>query len=290
MTRVGDSYGALDNHCPHQGGPLGEGSIENGWLRCPWHGYDYDPCTGTPPPGFTDAPACFAVEVRDDGVYVGTRARTRARAHRVRRHGRDDGPWGVRHVFGMVGHSNLGFADAMRRAEERGELTLRRHPPRGRGGVRGVSAYGKLTGRPAACFAHRRAGLDQPAHRPVRRQGRPGAGARDLRAGAVEGARPWRVPGPRPRPRRSPTSPAFSADGAGRVRPRRADDARVQARASSDAVSPTSCCPTRCRCIASTTRPRGGPAGRARRPARSHHPMTSCARMPDADSPPPGAR
>ena len=74
-ARVGDEYGALDNHCPHQGGPLGEGSIEKGWLRCPWHGYDYDPLTGTPPPGFTDAPACFPVEVRDDGVYVELAAR-----------------------------------------------------------------------------------------------------------------------------------------------------------------------------------------------------------------------
>ncbi len=56
LTRCGGRYGALDNHCPHQGGPLGEGSIEKGWLRCPWHGYDYDPLTGTPPPGFSDAP------------------------------------------------------------------------------------------------------------------------------------------------------------------------------------------------------------------------------------------
>lgn len=30
--------------------------------------------------------------------------------------------WGVTSVFGMVGHSNLGFADAMRVAEERGDL------------------------------------------------------------------------------------------------------------------------------------------------------------------------
>ncbi|MBX3286176.1 MAG: Rieske (2Fe-2S) protein, partial [Actinobacteria bacterium] len=49
LTRSGGGYGALDNRCPHQGGPLGEGSIEGGWLRCPWHGYDYSPCTGTPP-------------------------------------------------------------------------------------------------------------------------------------------------------------------------------------------------------------------------------------------------
>ena len=39
-------YAALDNRCPHQGGPLGEGSIENGWLRCPWHGWDYHPHDG----------------------------------------------------------------------------------------------------------------------------------------------------------------------------------------------------------------------------------------------------
>ncbi len=70
LTRVGDAYGALDNACPHQGGPLGEGSIERGWLRCPWHGYDYSPCNGTPPPPFTDAPAAYAVDVRDDGVHV----------------------------------------------------------------------------------------------------------------------------------------------------------------------------------------------------------------------------
>lgn len=35
MTRYNGRYGALDNKCPHQGGPLGEGSIENGLLRCP---------------------------------------------------------------------------------------------------------------------------------------------------------------------------------------------------------------------------------------------------------------
>ena len=47
LTRCNGSDGALDNRCPHQGGPLGEGSIEKGWLRCPWHGYDYDPITGS---------------------------------------------------------------------------------------------------------------------------------------------------------------------------------------------------------------------------------------------------
>ena len=36
LTHFEGRFGALDNRCPQQGGPLGEGSIENGWLRCPW--------------------------------------------------------------------------------------------------------------------------------------------------------------------------------------------------------------------------------------------------------------
>ena len=151
LTRVGDTYGALDNRCPHQGGPLGEGSIEKGWLRCPWHGYDYDPLTGTPPPGFTDAPACFPVEVRDGGVYValpdaGPRRRTVSDVMVETMVA-----WGVTHVFGMVGHSNLGFADAMRRQEEAGNLTFVGIRHEGAAAF-AASAYGKLTGRAAACF------------------------------------------------------------------------------------------------------------------------------------------
>ena len=70
VTNIDGRYGAMDNHCPHQGGPLGEGSIEKGWLRCPWHGFDYSPCNGKPPGGFDDAPTAYATQVRDDGVYV----------------------------------------------------------------------------------------------------------------------------------------------------------------------------------------------------------------------------
>jgi len=46
LTHFEGRYSALDNKCPHQGGPLGEGSIEKGYLRCPWHGWDFHPCTG----------------------------------------------------------------------------------------------------------------------------------------------------------------------------------------------------------------------------------------------------
>lgn len=152
ITRHDGRYGALDNACPHQGGPLGEGSIEQGLLRCPWHGYDYDPLTGVPPPPFDDAPGCFAVEEREDGIWVDVpedprRARTTSDVLVETMLN-----WGIDTVFGMVGHSNLGFADAMREAEGRGELRYVAIRHEGAASF-AASAYGKLTGRPAACFA-----------------------------------------------------------------------------------------------------------------------------------------
>ena len=46
VARTAAGYGALDNRCPHQGGPLGDGELENGFVVCPWHGYEYDLKTG----------------------------------------------------------------------------------------------------------------------------------------------------------------------------------------------------------------------------------------------------
>ena len=152
LTRVGDRYGALDNRCPHQGGPLGEGSIEGGWLRCPWHGYDYDPLSGAPPAGFSDRPACYPVEVREDGVYVSVPDEAPHRRTVADVMVEAMVAWGVTHVFGMVGHSNLGFADAMRRQEQAGRLTFIGIRHEGAAAF-AASAYGKLSGRPAACFA-----------------------------------------------------------------------------------------------------------------------------------------
>ncbi len=153
ITHHNGRYAALDNRCPHQGGPLGEGSIEQGYLRCPWHGWDFDPLTGRPPGGYDDGVASFETEEREDGVYVGIEEEA-ARARTV-----SDlmvetlVAWGVRQYFGMVGHSNLGLADAIRR-EERGRQRLGYVGIRHEGAAAfACSAYGKLTGRPAACVS-----------------------------------------------------------------------------------------------------------------------------------------
>ncbi len=41
----GEVY-ALENACPHKGGPLGEGVVENGCVLCPLHGWAFDLKTG----------------------------------------------------------------------------------------------------------------------------------------------------------------------------------------------------------------------------------------------------
>ncbi len=152
MTHHEGTYAALDNQCPHQKGPLGEGSIENGWLRCPWHGWDFHPTTGRSPGAHDDGVETFDVEVRDDGVYVAFPEEAP--------HARDLSDvvaetlvnWDVRFIFGMVGHSNLGLADALRRREEAGEMRFFGIRHEGAASF-AASAYGKLTGKPAACFS-----------------------------------------------------------------------------------------------------------------------------------------
>lgn len=157
LVHFDGQWAAMDNRCPHQGGPLGEGSIEKGvggqcWIRCPWHGWDFDPLTGKPPGGHEDTgQETYPVELRGTEVFVGlphdathTRTTTDIMAETMVN-------WGVKRVFGMVGHSNLGLADAIRRRVADGEM--------GYVGVRhegaaafAASAYGKLTGQPAACL------------------------------------------------------------------------------------------------------------------------------------------
>ncbi len=38
---------AINNTCSHQGGPLGEGEVDDNIVTCPWHGWQYDVTTGT---------------------------------------------------------------------------------------------------------------------------------------------------------------------------------------------------------------------------------------------------
>lgn len=146
-----NEFSALGNRCPHQGGPLGEGQIEDGWVICPWHAYQYDPKTGKAPEGFDDHAKCHTLKLKDDGIYV--EIEDKVKAATVSDQMVDIMTnWGVKVVFGIVGHSNLGFADAMHQAEKRGKLSY--YGVRHEGAAAfAASSYAKLTGEPAVCFS-----------------------------------------------------------------------------------------------------------------------------------------
>jgi thiamine pyrophosphate-dependent acetolactate synthase large subunit-like protein/nitrite reductase/ring-hydroxylating ferredoxin subunit len=157
LTHIDGRFTAMDNRCPHQGGPLGEGSIERGeggqcWLRCPWHGWDFDPQTGLPPGGHEDSGQyLFPLEVRDDGIYVGLEAEAPHATTVTDIMAETLTNWGVTSVFGMVGHSNLGLSDALRLQEKQGRL--RYYGVRHEGAAAfACSGYAKLSGKPAACL------------------------------------------------------------------------------------------------------------------------------------------
>ena len=62
---------ALDNTCPHQGGPLGEGYLEaNGVVSCPWHGWTFDLKTGVSPIDADLKVACYPVRIDDSGQII----------------------------------------------------------------------------------------------------------------------------------------------------------------------------------------------------------------------------
>ncbi len=46
VANLNGTISVLDGVCPHEGGPLGEGSIEDGRVVCPWHEYAFDLQTG----------------------------------------------------------------------------------------------------------------------------------------------------------------------------------------------------------------------------------------------------
>lgn len=46
IFNVDGHFFALDNACPHMGGPLGEGCLEGHRVVCPWHGWEFDVRSG----------------------------------------------------------------------------------------------------------------------------------------------------------------------------------------------------------------------------------------------------
>lgn len=70
LCNVAGELHALEGKCPHRGGPLGQGRLQDGVLVCPWHGWEYDCRTGENTWDAAVKLAKFAVKVERDDVLI----------------------------------------------------------------------------------------------------------------------------------------------------------------------------------------------------------------------------
>ncbi len=70
IFNVDGSYYALDDICPHQGGPLGEGELDSNVVTCPWHGWEFDVTTGVNRDDPDVQQQQFSVKVEGDDILV----------------------------------------------------------------------------------------------------------------------------------------------------------------------------------------------------------------------------
>ena len=71
LFNVAGTFYAIGDTCTHRGGSLSEGSLDGSTVTCPWHGANFDVCSGknlTPPaPG--EVPS-YSVRVEGDDIEV----------------------------------------------------------------------------------------------------------------------------------------------------------------------------------------------------------------------------
>ena len=78
VFNLGDRFVAIENQCPHQGGPLCDGIVSGATVVCPLHGWRFDLETGAAVRA--SLPACVAIfptRVEDGTILVNVAAGAR---------------------------------------------------------------------------------------------------------------------------------------------------------------------------------------------------------------------
>ncbi len=70
LFNVGGQFFALENTCPHQGGPIAGGTLEGALVTCPWHGWCFDVRTGKMTLGEFASIDRYAVRQAGRDIYV----------------------------------------------------------------------------------------------------------------------------------------------------------------------------------------------------------------------------
>jgi nitrite reductase/ring-hydroxylating ferredoxin subunit len=70
LFQVDGRFYALDGICPHQGGPLGRGTVCGGIVTCPWHGWQFDVVSGQHQANRSLQQLGFPVKVEGQNIFV----------------------------------------------------------------------------------------------------------------------------------------------------------------------------------------------------------------------------
>jgi nitrite reductase/ring-hydroxylating ferredoxin subunit len=70
VANVGGTHHAMANTCPHAGGPLGEGQLDDCVVTCPYHGWQFDVRDGTCRTQPGTAVKSYPVQIVGDAVCV----------------------------------------------------------------------------------------------------------------------------------------------------------------------------------------------------------------------------
>lgn len=70
LFNVDGVVSAMDGLCPHQGGPLAEGTLEGTTVTCPWHGWEFNVQTGETLLGSKTWLTTYPVRLDGDDVLV----------------------------------------------------------------------------------------------------------------------------------------------------------------------------------------------------------------------------
>ena len=70
LFRSGKNIYAINNICPHQGGPLGEGFLDGTEVTCPWHAWAFDVRTGACQTIPKVKQKTFKVKIKNEDVWI----------------------------------------------------------------------------------------------------------------------------------------------------------------------------------------------------------------------------
>lgn len=75
LFNVEGRFYAINNICPHEGGPLAKGKLKGHVVSCPWHHLKFDVRNGFGTDGGGYCVIRYDVRVEEDQVYVSLRRR-----------------------------------------------------------------------------------------------------------------------------------------------------------------------------------------------------------------------